>query len=224
MIDSNVIIKGWENRVGPETAHLQEGKNLKYENLKSMFSDAFKGVVTQDKRILDFGCGGGFLGKFLFESGYDPGHYSGLDIANRAVIVAKERLKIYIDLKKADVGLIDPCDFYYLEIGHSDIFACFNVIQHFPDIEYFDYFFDKINRSGIQTLILNYRRGTLEFSDTPYKTTHDINLACSCDTIDIASRLTNYRIKKMIQKKDNNFVTIEFKKVEKKVDKNDEKA
>lgn len=206
------IKRAWEKRVGPETAHLKEGKFLKIAALNDQFRKGLQDIDLEDKVIFDYGCGGGFLGLYLLSRDVPIKKYIGVDITDRALGATREHLTDYIKMGKVETVKIDPMGIPDLSIfrGGIDIFTCFNVIQHFPNQEYFDYFFDKLNNSKIQNIVLNYREGAKTvFQEEPYKTTHEINMASYTTKEDIWKKLDNYKMMR-ISKKQGDFRTIEF--------------
>lgn len=210
-MENDTIVRAWENRVGEETAHLKEGQTVTAARLNGMFKSGLQGINVKDKRILDYGCGGGFLGKFLFEEDYPIAQYLGMDITHRAMDATLRRLEEYKKAGKVEVTKINPTDIPDLSLFKVDILTCFNVIQHFGDKEYFEYFFKKLNNSEIPVLIFNYRQGETVFQDHPYKTTHEINLACYTNFDDIQALLTNYEPIKAQKKNKAGFQTVQFR-------------
>ena len=206
------IVEAWERRVGAETAHLQEGQHINKAGLNCIFREGFRGIGTDQKVILDYGCGGGFLGLFLFEGDYPIKQYIGVDITLRAIKATLERLDKWKSFKRVEATKIDPKNIPDLSIFKVDILTCFNVVQHFPDKEYFEYFFEQLNNSEIPIIILNYRKGEkLTFQDEPYKRTHEINLACYNRIDDIKALLPNYKLIKSPKKNKSGFETVQFK-------------
>lgn len=197
MIDNKAIIEAWEKRVSSETAHIEAKAFLSIPVLFQMFNTAFQMTELKGKRILDFGCGGGFLGEWLFQTRKGVKRYLGMDIAERSLTAARERLNKQID-KKAALIKITPWGISDLTDLNIDILASFNVIQHFPSQEYLDYFLKSVNESGASELILHYRyeKSGSRFQVEPYKTTHEINLACWTNETYIDNRLSMYKLQK----------------------------
>jgi 2-polyprenyl-3-methyl-5-hydroxy-6-metoxy-1,4-benzoquinol methylase len=104
----------------------------------------------KDKIILDYGCGGAWLGKTLISFGVK--FYNGLDISRKNINFAKENMKD-IENKKINAvkGIMDFSKY------NADIFICVDCIKHFPNVEYVERFLKSINESGCKNLILNTR-------------------------------------------------------------------
>lgn len=121
-------------------------KNLYNKELR----EAFGKFDFNDKKIVDFGCGGGLTSRFLFDN-YKPRAYVGIDISDRSLAVAKERMSDHLD----------KCSFVPHDLNfkqhNADVFLCLACIQHFPSKNYIDNFFLNLNDSGIKDLILQYR-------------------------------------------------------------------
>lgn len=146
-------------------------------------------MKLEGKTVIDYGCGGGWIGKFLFEK-KNIKAYLGIDIAQRSIDAAKENLKEHDD--KVFL-LIDPNNLPDFSQMKADLFISLSCIQHFPDKEYLDYFLDVLNKSEIKTLILQVKYSdTTRFREHPYKTTHDIGNGCFTNFKYLQSKLTNY--------------------------------
>jgi len=136
------------------------------------------------KTLVDYGCGGGYLGRLLLES-YDLGQYVGLDIAQRSIDKAAEILKRHrrvVVLQRLPVALSQY---------HADILVCQACIQHF-DRDTYEAFFPAVNMSGIPELMLQIRRG-----DQLLFNPGDLRLACRTTHEDVAARLPAYTLVQM---------------------------
>lgn len=214
-MDNKEIVRAWEQRVSPETAHIDAKAFLKLPALFGMFDFALRSCDLEGKKILDFGCGGGFLGKWLFDQSVEIGKYIGLDIAERSLSAARARLQSFVDNKKAMLIKITPWGIDDLNVLNIDVLVSFNTIQHFPTKEYLDYFLDTVNQSGAKKLVLQYRVDKeTRFQENPYKTTHEINLACWTNADYIKEKLTMYQFKKLKKSKKSNFETSYFEIIE----------
>jgi len=181
----------WDKRVGEGTAHIDGHKD--YEELeRDYFLPAVKGLKLSKKTVIDYGCGGGQFGKFLDKTVRGLKQYIGIDISNRSLNAARTLLGKAVVLMK-----IDPYEFPDLSILKADFLFCMNVIQHFPTKEYLDRWIENINKSGIGHIILQYRPGPLKFSENPYKTTHEINMANTVPGKYITDCLSNYKFKNL---------------------------
>jgi len=184
------IEKIWET-TNPITAHIKaEGYLISEEKVIERFIEILQGVDVQDKTVLDYGCGGGYLGKYLLGTGRIK-KYIGLDIASRSVQSADERLKEYPnrEIIKIDIERIPEFINY-----PSDIFIALAVLIHFPTEEFVKEFLNKLNNSNNKLVILEIRdRGIgTKFKDNIYKTHFDLLNAYITDETYITSYLTNY--------------------------------
>jgi 2-polyprenyl-3-methyl-5-hydroxy-6-metoxy-1,4-benzoquinol methylase len=114
----------------------------------------------KDKIVIDYGCGGGWLGKLLLEK-YEIKQYIGYDVSNNSLKFARENLKEFSNKK-----LIRIKD--WIELPAADIFISLSCVQHFPDIEYVKKWLEMVNNSKCNDLIIHYRwnkRNKIEFID-----------------------------------------------------------
>lgn len=190
MIDSKDHSFAWEARVSRQSAHLEEGELISKKTLFAIYKKAIGEINLENKTIIDFGCGGGFAGLYLYKK-IKIKQYVGIDIAARSIQAAKKRL----DKFDPQLMLIDPNIIPDLNIG-ADAFLSFACIQHCPDQQYLDYLLEKINGSNCRYIILSVKyMPTNTFRDEPYKTTHDIGNACFTNAKYITSKLKNYKLK-----------------------------
>jgi len=210
MINNENYINAWEKRVSRTTSHIDVEEKM-LDGLKNQFSNAVMDFDFNDKSIIDIGCGGGIFGEWVSEK--NTCQYSGMDISERSCNGAIERLcnkKI-----KGTVYLMpDPVNgLDLLNKPGFDVAVCFNVIQHIPDAEYYGLFFDKINKSGIRNIIMQFKfNGATLFQQDAYKTTHEINLACYTNETDIMSILKKYKVIRRKEDGENRFLTLELKR------------
>lgn len=186
MINSNDYIRAWEQRVSADTAHIPHK-----EHFFEIYKKAFEKTSLHGKTVIDFGCGGGWTGKYLFAEKKIKA-YLGIDIAQRSLDAAKKNLSEY---PNSVFLLIDPNALPDFSQMTADYFVSLSCIQHFPDKEYLDYFLRSLNKSGIKNIILQvkYSKET-KFREVPYKTTHDIGNACFTNSGYILSQMTNYKM------------------------------
>lgn len=211
MIKNIDYVNAWQNRVGETTAHLRyDDKLLPQKQLVSFFQKAIDNFDLSKKHIIDIGCGGGLFGEWALEN-YNC-EYSGMDIAERSCDAASERLNRK-NLKSTIYLMPNPVDgLELLRKDGFDVAVCLNVIQHIPDIDYFNIFFAYLNKSNIKNLILQYKHSDLTlFQQAAYKTTTEINLACYTNQDDIIHLLDNYKIISVRKSKENRFLTCEVK-------------
>lgn len=203
MIEKEKYIRAWEKRVGETTCHLDYNDVLKKSDLQKMFKRVTADQELDGAKVLDYGCGGGLFGEYLFKH-FQIKSYSGRDVAARAAAKAIERLVDIAGTDDSDVGLVDPYPDLITE--EYDYIFCLNVIQHMPDKEHLDRLLSVFNLSGAKKIILNFRAGDkLAFNKTPYKTTHEINLANVCDMGYIDKQLVEYKRVKTYKKKNDLF-------------------
>ena len=205
-MDYDFYVDGWNRRVGETTAHLKtDGKFLVKEDLEQFYDKAIDGINFNKKSVLDIGCGGGLLGEYLLYK--NDCTYTGIDIAERSVQAAKERLK---DLNAMIIIIPDPLCISGILNNEFDIAICLNVIQHIPDREYFDLFLQALNESGINQLILQFKfKPVTTFQANPYQTTHEINLACYTNQKAVKKALGNYKITSSKKSGENIFMQLE---------------
>lgn len=205
MLENKDYVRAWNDRVGETTAHIKfDGKHLKEDALHGFFEKAVKGVNLGHKKIIDLGCGGGLFGEWVLNN-YEC-DYSGSDIAERSCEAASKR----IGERGTIYHMPDPVDGLVIINNGYDVVVCLNVIQHIPDQEYFELFFRNINVAKCKNVILQYKHNRVTvFQAEPYKTTHEINLACFTNEKDIMSLLTNYKKISSTKSGENRFLALE---------------
>lgn len=175
--------KQWWETCVPRWAHLEPRE---YDLAEFPFG--FKNKV-----VVDYGIGGGWFGKALFDQGIKK--YIGIDIADRSIKKAKETLKGYnCEFLKA------PCS---LDIG-ADILISLACIQHFTE-DYFYYFLTELNISGIPILGLQIRRGKLKFDP------QNVIYSCYAEPNNLSEILKNYTLVSVSKTyKENNYQYLRF--------------
>ncbi|MGB3129361.1 MAG: class I SAM-dependent methyltransferase [Dehalococcoidia bacterium] len=125
------------------------------------------------KTVVDYGCGGAFLGECLLKRGI--GKYIGLDIAERSVGAARGRLP------EATIKLL-PADIREFK---ADILVCQAVMFHMsePDL---NGFLAELNESGIPEIVLQWRHGHSTWFDASER------LRCFTCWRDIREALPSY--------------------------------
>ena len=206
-MESKEYIRAWQERVGETTAHLKfddtylNRENLYAEYEKAAFRDDFTGLS-----ILDIGCGGGLFAEWLYKK-YDILYYLGVDISERSIEAANKRLQ---NISNVDLRLINPDSALKLRSVGGCIF-CLSVIQHIPDKEYLDMFLSGLNKSEAEKLYLQIRSGEkTEFREDPYKTTHDIALACITNSAYVNKKLTKYKLDRKSEIAENGYQYLRF--------------
>ncbi len=226
MINSSQYKRAWQSRVGDRAIHLNincfEKKEVEY--LTNQYHLVVNNVDVNDKTIIDYGCGGGLFGHFLYSWEYTPEKYIGIDIADRATTEAKlnnicwEEKETIIDIIK-----IDPIELIDFSRFKADIFIMLNVVRFLPNIEYIKLLFNKINKSKIKEVILNFKISSADrFRDHPYKTTHDIGKANRLTMKTVLELLNKYKPNK-IKNQGKNDCFVFFKKNRRKYTKRKEK-
>jgi predicted RNA methylase len=184
------IRKAWNERVGTTSAHIIIDKWLgDYKTLTENYNARIlKKIDWTGKTVIDYGTGGGWCGKYLFEE-KGISKYIGFDIAPRSI----EHARATLNGRNAELNLILTIpDFKEYK---ADVFLCLAVIRHFPDKPYTDEFFQKLNRSKFKTLAISYRDGLAqEYQKSPYKTTSEIAHACKLTIDDVKKYLPKYEL------------------------------
>ena len=138
-----------------------------------------------NKIVIDYGIGGGFLGKILFEK-HNIKKYIGIDISERQIDVASKNLIQYnTEFLKTPVNL---------ENINADIFVCQSVIQHFPTEIILQDFLQNVNNSTCVKLIIQIRYDSENIFSNKYDSHKDICYACYTNSEYIGRYLTNYEI------------------------------
>jgi len=144
------------------------------------------------KKVLDYGIGGGYLGKALFED-HGISHYTGVDISHKALDVAETTLAKYNTNDHIKL-VLTPVQFSEIS---PDIFVSQQVIQHFPSVDYFKDFLENVDKSNANQVMLQFRasrNGTTYSTDAYSKGgQEDVIFALLADKDFIAQHLKNYK-------------------------------
>lgn len=183
----------WEN-CDQNFAHLTLSRHLSgYEKLCSAWEREFISKINfKDKRVIDYGLGGGHLGKYLFDK-KEISHYYGIDISNRSLKYAEKNLTTH----SSKLSLIDTNSFYSTFKEKADIFVSQACIQHFPNMKYLTSFLNKINLLECDTVMLQIRYGKTLFkniSPTGSLKESDIVYACHTNPTFVSKHLTKYSL------------------------------
>lgn len=174
------------NNCPPGYAHLVDKRNLTGNYLSKLQQEFIDVINWENKTIIDYGCGGGWLGLYLFKE-KNLKKYVGIDIASRSLRVAAERLKKY------------NCEFHLIPFTfkNADIFVSQACIQHFPNEEFLIDFLRNINQSTIHTVMLHirYAQETI-FSGAYLNEDAGIGSACLTNENYILNYLSNYKLLK----------------------------
>ena len=184
----------WE-KCNPNFAHVTLNGHLPgYEKVTAQWEQSFVRLIDfNDKIVIEYGIGGAYLGKYLFEN-KNIKKYIGFDIAKRSIETAKKTLDNYKD----------NCEFHLMSsitdrtlndfsVG-ADIFITQACIQHFPTEEYLNNFLNALNNSSISTIMLQIRHGEKTICDGgTYDNQSKVVKACRTNGSDLRKILTKYK-------------------------------
>jgi len=167
-------------------AHLRDNWIMKKNSERKLyFKPIFEMLNLDNKTVIDYGCGGGHIGVYLFNN-YKINKYIGLDIAERSLIFSKRNLEKY------------NAEFHYVPIEfknlNADVFITIACMQHFPDEVYLISFLENLNRSGIKQIMLHLRYGDSTKFNNAYDTCLNMGEACKTNHEFIKNYLTNYKL------------------------------
>lgn len=182
-------LKKFWNSCGRTFAHLEIVGHLKnYDTLSKGWEKEFISKLDfNNKIVLDYGIGGAYLGKYLFEN-KDINYYYGIDLSDRSLQKAEENLKRY---KEHTLLITD--EFYDNFNKKVDIIICQACIQHFPNEEYLIKFINKINNLNAEYIMLQiaYKKET-KFKNETYNSVQSVVRACYTNKDFILKYLNNY--------------------------------
>lgn len=170
---------------------------------------SYSAINFSNKSVLDYGCGGGWLGKYLLEK-YFIKRYIGIDVAQRSIDFAKNNLP----KSKAQVIKIEPWEMLKpISRKKIDILVCVACMQHFPTQEYLDEWLNQVNNLKLEWVILQFHfhetsGGKTLFRENPYGSIRDVAYACYTTLEYISNKLTNYELidhRENIGKRERNF-------------------
>ena len=189
-------------------SHIEISGHLKdYNTLTSAWEKQFvERMNFEDAIVLDYGIGGGFLGKYLFENKKIKKYY-GVDIAHRSLEVARKNLSSIGEFglpsgecsaipSGESFGLLHTDDFYSNFNAEVDIIISQACIQHFVNEEYLKQFLKKINSLNAKYIMLQIAYGvnTTFVKDNPYNSVQTIVRACYTNKSYILKYLTEYNL------------------------------
>ena len=196
MLPAEKYVQAWNERVSTATAHLdlsafiRNGENELYKIYGRFVCQSLS--LGKDDIVVDYGCGGAWLGRYLLNKNARLKKYIGLDISDRSVKFAIDNLGE--DNKKVEIHKIDPYE-YSLEEYKPSVIVSLSVIQHMPTVEVIENFLGKVNDSKARVAILQIRvADKLTFCEKPYKTTHEVNMANAIPIEFVTDKLTNYSL------------------------------
>ena len=186
----NKVRKYWEEEANPSYAHLidEKGRGLSETSLVlKLFEENFLNKIDfQSKTIVDYGLGGGWLGRYLFLN-KQIGNYVGVDIAQRSIDTAKKILSRWSTRCRF---YLTPVNFLQLQ---ADIFISLACIQHFPSEAYLLGFLDNLNTSGVSRIVLQIRNGETCFNKA-YDSEGDVGRACVTTPEFVSKCLSMYNL------------------------------
>jgi len=181
------FLKHFWNTCSFDFAHLNIKRNTPgkyFNNLVNKYFD-LKGKI-----ILDFGGGGGYFGKYLFDT-FQIGKYIDVDISERNLRFADNILRAYNT--ELNLNLQQSFEQY-----SADYFFCKAVIHHFPNSNYLNWFLSNLNNTKIKGLYLTIKvckDQDYSFILNSYKKgIKSIGNSCLVNINYIAEQLTNYEL------------------------------
>jgi SAM-dependent methyltransferase len=186
----------WDN-CSPELAHLEmenQDKVVIVDWTKEFLVELENRTNLKDKTIIDYGTGAGQLGIHMHYN-YGISKYIGIDISQRQLTHVRNRIISYNE-KRIDEHLeyetYEPGKKLFSDM-EADVFISQATIQHFPDIDYLDKFLAQIDKSKIQTVVLQYRfNGRTEVTNYNYQDPMSVCFKCYTTMEYIESKLSNY--------------------------------
>jgi len=188
-------IKKFWNSTPERNAHLGLSGEAEFllARYKNLIGDK---VPVRGKTVIDFGHGGGLLGRYLLAE-CEVKKYVGYDIAERSNRVASENLREF-DNKELILLQEHRWDFAAHRPG---VIVCLACIFHFPTKLYLDNFLKTCEESGARYLVLEIRdrgHGT-KFQPEPYSAESFALRPRTCLTCDttadyVAGKLPSYEL------------------------------
>lgn len=194
MTEQEKVKKFWNNPEQDGYAHrkynyknvrLIENDNSLTSSAKRHYDEWISKINWIDKTVVDYGIGGGYLGKLLFIM-EDIKKYIGIDISERSIEKAKEILQDW------NTEFYEPpVDFSLL---NADIFVSMACIQHFPSYDYLVNFLQNINNSNVPVVMLQIRWGDETEFNNAYEYGKGVGKACKTNFFFVSNILTNYTL------------------------------
>lgn len=187
-MEKKELINFWET-CDPVFSHIEINDYLgNFDTLTKSWENNFIGKYDfNDKVVVDYGIGGGFLGQYLFST-KNIKKYIGFDISDRQLAEASNNLNgLNVDLYNVNNKET------FNDLG-ADIFISQAVIQHFPDEKYFINFLRNVNDSNISEVMLQIRYNKKTIFRGDYSQRENVRLACQTNSDYILGYLTNYNL------------------------------
>lgn len=178
----------------------KKGKYIEFDdcyNIINRFKDNFINKIdVYNKIIIDYGCGGGWLGKILQD--YNIKKYIGYDLCDDSINAAKKLLK---GCKNIEIKKVINHDWDFRK-DNPDIFCAFACILHFPTLEYLDRFLMRVNESNAKFLFLEIRNkiNGNKFYRNAYANFESVVDACHTYPEYLQEKLTNYKLEYISEK------------------------
>lgn len=188
---ANNMRRFWNN-TAPRNAHL--GLSGEEEFLIKRAHDmVIDKMSVKGKTVIDFGHGGGYIGKALLDAGCKQ--YIGYDIADRSNKRASENLAGY---ENKELILLTEHRWNFAE-KNPDIIVALAVMIHFPTQAYLNNFLATVEVSGAKRLVLEIRDqgvGTVlqrePYNEGCFRPSPRTCLTCSTTKEYIVDRLPSY--------------------------------
>lgn len=172
-------------------AHIELDRHLPgYEKLCVKWEQSFcKFLDFEGKTVVDYGIGGGYLGKYLFQK-RGLKKYIGYDISQRSLNKAKENLEDY-----KNTSFLLKCNNFYKNPKTADIFISQACIQHFPNEDYLNKFLNTVNNKKYRTVMLQFRHAPkTRFNQGDLMKENVVVMKCHTNAEYILNIMSNYKL------------------------------
>ncbi len=175
-----------------------------FESCKKIYVPILKNIDFKEKIVIDYGCGGGWMGQMLFDK-FEIKKYIGIDIAQRSLKVSRETLQVYKNVELFEI----PVNF---KSFNADIFISFSCIQHFSNEKFLIDFLNNLNNSNIKNVIIQIRySGKKEFNGNYNIDGGNVGITCSIDENYALIFLSNYKLMNLTELNTYKFLNLELK-------------
>jgi len=177
----------WE-KVHTRGAHL--GLDGEVPSMRERYARLLKAIPLRGQAVIDFGCGGGLLGEFLFEK-RGISRYVAYDVAKRSIEHARARIAPWGD--RAQLILLEKHRWDFAA-QKPDVLVCLACIMHFPSKTYLDNFLRTCDESGAKYLVLEVRYdAATRFQQDPYSSEKAAVKACFTNEPYVSALLPHYK-------------------------------